>query len=126
MPARTGRFQQADRLRRPSEFQRVTQRGQRAASTAFVVLVSERVIRGGDPAKCRLGITVSRKVGGAVVRNRVKRRVREWFRGQRGWLGSGRDWIVIARPPAAGLARTAAEAELSRLSRAALRAAGED
>jgi ribonuclease P protein component len=123
VPPRTGRFQQSDRLRRSAEFQRVTRRGRRAAGTAFVVLVTEHDSRRGDPAKCRLGITVSRKVGGAVVRNRVKRRVREWFRTQRGSLGSGVDWVVIARAPAAGLVREATEDELSRLCRAALRAA---
>jgi ribonuclease P protein component len=93
------------------------------AGAAFVVLVSEHDARRGDPSKCRLGITVSRKVGGAVTRNRVKRRVREWFRARRGSLGSGVDWVVIARAPAAGLAREAAEEELSRLCRAALRGA---
>jgi ribonuclease P protein component len=87
------------------------------------VLVAEHHPERGDPAKCRLGITVSRKVGGAVTRNRVKRRVREWFRARRGSLGGGLDWVVIARAPAAGLAREATEDELLRLCRAALRAA---
>jgi ribonuclease P protein component len=87
------------------------------------VLVSEYDARRGDPIKCRLGLTVSRKVGGAVVRNRVKRRVREWFRERRGSLGSGLDWVVIARAPAADLAREAAEDELTRLCRTALRTA---
>ncbi len=117
---RTGRFQHADRLRRFSEFRRVTRRGRRAAGGAFVVLVSERPDPAPELARCRLGITVSRKVGGAVVRNRVKRRIREWFRARRGSLGVGVDWVVIARAPAAGLAREAAEDELSRLSRAVL------
>jgi ribonuclease P protein component len=123
VPPRTGRFQQADRLRRSAEFRRVTARGQRAASGSFVVLVSESARTARDPARCRLGITVSRKVGGAVVRNHVKRRIREWFRAERGSLGRGVDWVVIARPPAASLPRSEAEAELSRLSRAVLRAA---
>lgn len=51
----------------------------------------------------RLGLTVSRRVGNAVVRNRVKRRVREWFRHRRENLGDGVDLVVIARPEAAGL-----------------------
>jgi len=104
----------------------VTQRGRRAASGAFVVLVSERVSVAREPVRCRLGITVSRKVGGAVVRNRVKRRIREWFRVERGSLGAGVDWVVIARPPAAGLACSEAEEELSRLSRVALRAGSQE
>jgi ribonuclease P protein component len=126
MSARTGRFEQADRLRQPGEFRRVTARGQRAASGSFVVLVSERDGSARGSLRCRLGITVSRKVGGAVVRNRVKRRIREWFRAERGSLGRGVDWVVIARAPAAGLARGEAEAELSRLSRVALRAAPQE
>jgi ribonuclease P protein component len=126
VPARTGRFQQADRVRRSAEFRRVTARGRRAASGMFVVLASESASTTCDPAKSRLGITVSRKVGGAVVRNRVKRRIREWFRAERGSLGRGVDWVVIARPPAAGLARGEAEAELSRLSRAVLGAARQE
>jgi ribonuclease P protein component len=68
--------------------------------------------------EARLGLAVSRRVGGAVVRNRVKRRVREWFRHRRGLL-AGLDLVVTARPAAAALdqfavARTL-EALLSRL-----------
>ena len=50
------------------------------------------------PTRPRLGITVSRKVGNAVVRNRFKRRVRAWFRARRGELDAGLDLVVIARP----------------------------
>jgi len=53
--------------------------------------------------RARLGLTVSRKVGNAVVRNRVKRRVREWFRsGGRTPLSGGR-LVVIARDAAVEL-----------------------
>lgn len=48
-------------------------RGQRQTTPAFILLVRDR--RDGDPT-ARLGITVSKKVGGAVVRNRMKRRFR--------------------------------------------------
>lgn len=48
-------------------------RGQRQTTPGFILLVRDR--RDGDPA-VRLGITVSKKVGGAVVRNRMKRRFR--------------------------------------------------
>ena len=84
-----------------------------------MVLVSERESVSGEAADSRLGITVSRKVGGAVVRNRVKRRVREWFRMRRASLGGGRDWVVIGRAAAAGLDREATEVELSELCRVA-------
>jgi ribonuclease P protein component len=49
----------------------------------------------------RLGITVSRRVGNAVVRNRIKRRVREWFRREKDQFQTGVDLVVIARAGAA-------------------------
>ena len=52
---------------------------------------------------CRLGVTVSRKVGNAVVRNSVKRRIREWFRGSRAEFCTPVDLVVIARQKAQGL-----------------------
>jgi ribonuclease P protein component len=122
MSLRTGRFQQTDRLRRSVEFQQVIRRGRRAAGAAFVVVVAQRSSASSPQLGSRLGVTVSRKVGGAVVRNRVKRRIREWFRIRREALGAGLDWVVIGRSPAATLGREAAEAELSRLSHTAVEA----
>jgi ribonuclease P protein component len=93
----TGRFTRADRLLHSREFQHVTRQGRRAASDAFVVLVAQ----GGTGGQPRLGVTVSRRVGNAVVRNRVKRRVREWFRRERQHLAVGIEVVVIARRDAA-------------------------
>jgi ribonuclease P protein component len=70
------------------------------ASRSFVLLVADR--HDGDAAApARLGLTVSRRVGGAVVRNRVKRRVREWFRTHRASFPKGKDCVLVARPAAA-------------------------
>jgi ribonuclease P protein component len=90
--------------------------GRRAAGAGFVLVVAESEPREpvGPP---RLGITVSRKVGSAVVRNRVKRQVREWFRGHRSGLARGLDVVVIGRAPAAGLPHRAVDAELCELVR---------
>lgn len=66
----------------------------------------------------RLGLTVSRRVGNAVVRNRVKRRIREWFRREGRAALAGQDLVVIARPCAAALAGRDVAAELSELVRA--------
>jgi len=63
------------RLRRRSEFQLVYQRGVRVAGRCLVVFGLCQPGRG-----CRLGITATRKIGSAVVRNRARRRVRELFR----------------------------------------------
>ena len=87
--------------------------GRRHASGAFVVLV--RPVQGDD--RGRLGITASRKVGNAVVRNRVKRRIREWFRRTGRSELAGWDVIVIARASAAGLGGPATFHELSQGAR---------
>jgi ribonuclease P protein component len=70
---------------------------------------------GAEPVRCRLGLTVSRRVGGAVVRNRVKRRVREWFRENHGAIGPGCDVVVIARPGAGQLRSSEIRRELTDL-----------
>lgn len=49
----------------------------------------------------RLGLTVTRKVGNAVVRNRIKRLVREWLR-LHGWVPKGWDMVLVAKDSAAG------------------------
>lgn len=58
----------------------------------------------GDEEPARLGLSVSRKVGGAVDRNRVKRLVREAFQSQVPDLRTGYDFVVVARPDARELA----------------------
>lgn len=85
------------------------------SSRSFIVLTAQaREASRGAP---RLGITASRKVGSAVVRNRVKRRVREWFRRRRSELPEARDIVVIARAGAADLDQRATEAELDGVAR---------
>ncbi|MEE9606451.1 MAG: ribonuclease P protein component [Myxococcota bacterium] len=101
--ARTGRFRRSDRLLRSGEFQRVARRGHRVATRHFVLLLARDEGRM-EGQRRRLGITTSRKVGNAVVRNRVKRRVREWFRRSRSSIAAGSELLVIARPAATDLA----------------------
>jgi ribonuclease P protein component len=55
----------------------------------------------GHPSHTRLGLSVSRRVGNAVVRNRVKRAIREWFRSSRDHVPNDVDIVVIARQGAA-------------------------
>ena len=67
-------------------------RGQRAAGPSIVVFASPNEL-----AWSRLGLTVSRKFGGAVARNLMKRRLREIFRLRRGTLPAGLDLVVNVR-----------------------------
>jgi len=124
MPGPTGRFGPSDRLLRAAEFRRVGEEGRRAANAWFVVLVRQRP---GEPSsqRVRLGITVSRKVGDAVVRNRVKRRIREWFRRARAAMRPGIDLVVIARSAAAGRDARDLDTALCELASAAGAGGGE-
>lgn len=88
-------FRREDRLRRNADFQRVYKQGRSAADRSIVVYGLKSA--GGE--RRRLGLSVSRKVGGAVVRNRWKRLLREAFRQSRQQLPQGLDLIVIARGP---------------------------
>jgi ribonuclease P protein component len=118
MTTGTGRFRRADRLLRSRDFRRVAGHGKRAAERHFVVLAVP-VPHASQQKVTRLGITVSRKVGGAVVRNRLKRRIREWFRGARARLRPDMDIVVIARRGADQLAGQQLEEELARLMKSA-------
>lgn len=111
-------FGQDRRLRRHDEFVRAQRLGRRVNTPHFVLLVSARdapeapvSIPGAAPMPARLGLVVSRKVGGAVQRNRVKRLCRECFRAWPDLLPAGVDLVVIARPGAEtlGLARVRSE-----------------
>jgi ribonuclease P protein component len=111
-PALGQRLRRTARLRDPRDFQRVNRTGTRRASAHFVAVVAPS--RADEPAK--LGLAVSRRVGNAIARSRVKRRVREWFRRARPALPPATDWVVIARPGAAQLDSRALHAELAGLA----------
>jgi ribonuclease P protein component len=101
-----GRAPGRRRLSRSAEFERVYRQG-RSKGNRFLVLHAfprEDDSRA-DPAEGpRLGLSVSRRVGGAVDRNRVKRVLREAFWEEAERLPSSSDYVVVARPDAKGLA----------------------
>jgi ribonuclease P protein component len=94
------RPQSRGRLSRSAEFDKVLRNGRSHAGRELVLYVFPR--GGGDAP--RLGMVVSRKVGGAVERNRVKRVLREAFALEAPRLPEGSDAVVIARPEARRLA----------------------
>ena len=86
-------------IKRSSEFQRV-RGGRRAANGSFVIETRSRAM-GTDTAAShgpRFGFTVTRKIGNAVVRNRIRRRLKEALRGlDPGIVQPGHDYVVVAR-----------------------------
>jgi ribonuclease P protein component len=88
------------RIRKRRHFVAVQTTGKTVHAAYFLAIAVPRAEKAG-PA--RVGITVSKKVGSAVTRNRVKRLVREFARRNQGWLPAGRDVVVVARRGAAGL-----------------------
>src|SRR3989442_5712387 len=97
------RYLKSLRLRRRKEFLRVQRQGIKVSADPLLALALEN-----PRGVTRLGITISSKVGNAVVRNRIRRRLREIFRRQRGRLPQGIDLVLIAT-------RRANEADFSAL-----------
>src|SRR5438270_147598 len=96
--ARPGRGRM--RLSRSADFDRVFRQGRSHAGRELVLYVFPR----GEAEQPRLGLSVSRKVGGAVQRNRVKRLLREAFALDGERLPAGTDVVVVARHEANALA----------------------
>ena len=88
-------MQRRHRLSRSRDFDAVYRHG-RSVSTRFLVLYW---FPRGDDGESRLGIAVPQGSGNAVDRNRVKRRLRESWRGRLSRVPAGRDYVLIARPP---------------------------
>jgi len=100
--ASAGGKRRRGRLSRSGEFDRVYRQGRSVANRWLVLYVFSRAERP-DHDGPRLGLSVSRKVGGAVERNRVKRLLRVAFAAAVEQLPADHDFVVVARVPAAEL-----------------------
>jgi ribonuclease P protein component len=85
------------RLSRSRDFDAVYRKG-RSVSTRYLVLYSFPREADEDGEEARLGLAISRKVGGAVTRNRLKRQLREIFSSLAAELQSDHDYVLVARP----------------------------
>lgn len=81
------------RVRRRADFTGAYAQGKKVVVRPFVLFA-----RTNETGACRIGITATRKIGNAVVRNRAKRVVREAFRRVRMDLVPGYDYVVVVRP----------------------------
>lgn len=98
-PGVAARRSKRGRLSRSAEFDRVFRQGRSHANRVLVLHAFPRADEN-PSAPPRLGLSVSRRVGGAVERNRVKRLLREAFERERERLPAAHDVVIVARPEA--------------------------
>ncbi|MBR9984571.1 MAG: ribonuclease P protein component [Desulfosarcina sp.] len=102
-------FTKADRIRTALEYRTLSKNGNRHYSDNFII-----ISQANQASRSRLGITVSKKVGKAVTRNRIKRIIREQFRLNRPLLPGRLDINVIVRQPSGRMGAMALREHLGR------------
>ncbi|HHW36649.1 MAG TPA: ribonuclease P protein component [Bacillales bacterium] len=86
-----------NRIKKNDEFQAVFKRGVSVANRQFVIYMLEKP----EQIEMRIGLSVSKKIGKAVVRNQIKRYVRQVFLELKEDLKQNVDYVIIARKPTA-------------------------
>ncbi|WP_110928039.1 ribonuclease P protein component [Bacillus massiliglaciei] len=84
------------RIKKDDEFQLVFKKGESFANRQFVVYVLDQP----EQDYFRIGLSVSKKLGNAVVRNQIKRYIRQAFLELKEQIDTGKDYVIIARKPA--------------------------
>ena len=113
MPGAAGEaFPRARRVRKRLDYLRIQNQGRRFSTQHFLVFALPSA-----SAETRFGVTVSRKVGNSVTRNRVKRWIRETCRRLLRELPPRLDLVVVARPQAATVGFAPTVAELASLTK---------
>jgi ribonuclease P protein component len=91
-------FPKEERIRRRADFLKILREGTKFRTAHFWIS-----FRPNGLSHRRLGITVGKKTGSAVVRNRLKRRVREFYRQNKGLFPGGTDFVITAKEDAGRL-----------------------
>ncbi len=108
-----------DRVRKRSEYRRIQSRGAKVHTRHFIALVLPSLV---DAEHARLGITITKKIGNAVQRNLLRRRIREVFRLNRAFFPPSADIVLIAKRGAAEVDFASLRDELRGARRALLKA----
>ena len=110
------RMTKSMRLRRRDEYVRVQSTGRKLHGRHFVALVAPSTAPVASTTSTgRVGLTVTKRIGNAVTRNRIKRSAREWLR-THGWVPAGHDVVFIAKETAAAHDGAELGADLGRLT----------
>jgi ribonuclease P protein component len=102
------RFRRSDRIKQGRDFTRLRLHGARLTSGCLIV----NWLKLTESARSRLGVITSRRIGGAVVRNKARRLMRESFRLHQQELACPVDLILVARQSIAGKALSDVEKDL--------------
>lgn len=105
-------FPKESRLRKRSQFLYLSEHGKKIHTDSFIAIVMQ-----GTVANNRIGITVSKKIGNAVARNRIKRLIREYFRHNKRIISGPTDINIIAKRGLATLSNQMIVDKLDKLFR---------
>ncbi|MEE9910170.1 MAG: ribonuclease P protein component [Deltaproteobacteria bacterium] len=103
-------FRRADKVTNKSRYRIIYEQGVRRGSRFFTIVAC-----GNPNGAKRLGITVTKKTGNAVFRNRTKRLIREFFRRNKDLFPAGHDVVVMAKKSLPPLTYQETEQELTEL-----------
>ncbi|WP_175637931.1 ribonuclease P protein component [Metabacillus schmidteae] len=103
------------RIKKNKDFQVVFKRGKSIANRQFVLYILPKP----EEKEFRIGLSVSKKIGNAVTRNKVKRLIRQVFLEEKHRIATGKEFIIIARKPAAEMNYHEVKGSLNHLFRKA-------